>query len=61
MLALEKKNIKIGTHIKMCKNVFDREFNNISGDIDVLNTLIFYQVAFKIMKEKYTEQLRESI
>ncbi len=34
---LEKKGIKIGTHIKKIKDKFDRDFECISADIDSLN------------------------
>ncbi len=35
--SLESKGIKIGTHIKQCGNISDREFDNINDDIDNLN------------------------
>lgn len=34
--ALEKLNIKIGTHILKCNKVSDRKFENIDTDIDIL-------------------------
>ena len=36
MKALEKLNIKIGTHILKCNKILDREFENIDTDIDIL-------------------------
>lgn len=38
---LKSCNIKIGTHIKNLGNLMDREFHNISEDIDLLSTLYF--------------------
>ncbi len=39
--ALAKKGIKIGTHIKSCGGVSDRDFSDISADIDTLSYLPF--------------------
>lgn len=39
--ALLKKGIKIGTHIKMLHGIEDRNFDNISSDIDKLNASLF--------------------
>ena len=39
--ALEGLGIKIGTHILSCKNVMDREFENVSSDIDALKDKAF--------------------
>ncbi len=36
--ALSKKGIKIGTHISSCAGVKDREFDNLSEDIELLKT-----------------------
>lgn len=41
MKALEKLNIKIGTHILKCNKVSDREFENINTDIDILSKKSF--------------------
>lgn len=41
MKALEKLNIKIGTHILKCNKVSDREFENINTDIDILSNKSF--------------------
>ena len=39
--ALAAKGIKIGTHIKSCAGISDREFSDIESDIDLLNSLDF--------------------
>lgn len=39
--ALEKLNIKIGTHILKCADINDREFENIDTDIDLLSKKSF--------------------
>lgn len=39
--ALREKGIYIGTHIKSCGNIVDRDFNNIKDDIDMLSTKPF--------------------
>ncbi|MBO5744872.1 MAG: chorismate synthase [Clostridia bacterium] len=43
MQVLKTHGIYIGTHVKSCGGIFDREFNNndLKGDIDLLNTLSF--------------------
>lgn len=39
--ALNKKGIKIATHIKKCAGVSDRDFNNLLEDMDYLNKSLF--------------------
>ncbi len=39
--ALEKKGIKIGTHIAECAGIADRKFENVENDIDSLNGKLF--------------------
>ena len=39
--ALTAKGVKIGTHIKSCAGISDREFSDIESDIDLLNSLDF--------------------
>lgn len=39
--ALHGKGIKIGTHIKSCAGISDREFADLSSDIDIINSLNF--------------------
>ena len=55
--ALQKLNIKIGTHILKCANVSDREFENIDTDIDILSKKAFpvLENCENEMIEKITE------
>ncbi len=39
--ALENKGIKIGTHIKQISSIYDREFNDIENEINLLNKMDF--------------------
>lgn len=39
--ALNKKGIKIGTHISSCGNISDKPFSNLKTDIDELNKKVF--------------------
>lgn len=39
--ALNKKGIKIGTHISKCAGVTDAEFSNLNDEIDMLNDMTF--------------------
>ena len=39
--ALNKKGIKIGTHIKSCGGISDRDFDNVDKDIETLSSLKF--------------------
>lgn len=39
--ALEKNNIYIGTHIKKCGNVCDKDFNNVLEEVKTLNNMTF--------------------
>lgn len=55
--ALEKKGIKIGTHIKKCATVLDRDFENIKTDIDLLNNEDF-AVLDSSIKDKMIENIR---
>lgn len=54
--ALAKKGIKIGTHIKMCKNVYDRDFEDYNKDIDFLNDRVF-----AVLDDKAEEKMRDEI
>lgn len=57
--ALNQKGIKIGTHIKQCKNVKDDSFSdNIFFDIDVLNTKEFACLSTKKQEEMIQEILK---
>ena len=39
--ALMQKGIYIGTHVKKCASVSDREFENLESDIEALNKKVF--------------------
>ena len=54
--ALEKKGIKIGTHIAECAGIADRKFCDIENDIDVLNSRLF-----AVLDEKSGEKMEEAI
>ena len=56
--ALKKKGIQIGTHIKSCGGINDREFENLNEDIERLSDLSFAVLddyASEIMQEKIIE------
>ncbi len=55
-LALEKKGIYIGTHIKKCAGISDRDFNEISTDINSLNGK-----AFAVLDDANGQKMREAI
>lgn len=50
--ALEKKGIRIGTHIKSCGGIADRDFDNYDKDIDALS-----QTNFPVLDEKQAEEM----
>ena len=54
--ALKAKNILIGTHVKSCGNIQDREFQNLEEDIKNLN-----QKAFAVLDEEKAVQMQEKI
>lgn len=39
--ALKDKDISIGTHIKACAGIYDRELSDIAADIETVNSLNF--------------------
>ena len=41
LLALKQKGIEIGTHMKTCGGISDREFDNLKNDIEFLNNAEF--------------------
>lgn len=49
--ALQSKGILIGTHIKQCGSVMDREFDVLNDDITSLNTKDFAVLNEEISKE----------
>ena len=54
--ALEKKGICIGTHIKKCAGIPDREFSDLSSDIQTLN-----ERAFAVLDEASGETMQAAI
>lgn len=55
--ALNKKGIKIGTHIKRCGNVFDRDFScDMEKEIDRL-----FEKSFAVLDEKAEEKMTQEI
>ena len=54
--ALEQKGIFIGTHVKKCANVSDREFGDLNADLAALS-----QKTFAVLDESSGERMREAI
>ena len=54
--ALERKGILIGTHVKKCAGVSDREFTDLHSDIPMLN-----EKVFAVLEEASGEQMQEAI
>ncbi|MBQ4317401.1 MAG: chorismate synthase, partial [Clostridia bacterium] len=54
--ALEQKGIYIGTHVKKCACVSDREFDNLSEDINALNSK-----TFAVLDGKTEKTMKEAI
>ena len=54
--ALEQKGILIGTHVKRCAGIPDREFGDLASDIRELS-----QKAFAVLDEAQGERMREEI
>ena len=54
--ALEQKGIYIGTHVKKCAGIPDREFNNLKEDINEINAKTF-AVLDETSKEKMVEAI----
>lgn len=60
--ALSKKGIIVGTHIKSCGNVKDRDFDNIPADIKEVNAkefAVFDDAAAKSMREVMEQAANE--
>ena len=55
-LALEQKGIYIGTHVKRCAGVSDRDFNDLLADIKALD-----KKTFAVLDEDNGERMREAI
>ena len=54
--ALEQKGIRIGTHVKRCAGIPDRDFDNLPDDIRVLN-----EKTFAVLNDACGEAMREAI
>ena len=54
--ALEQKGIYIGTHVKKCAGIEDREFDNLLTDIECLN-----QKTFAVLDESRIEEMTNAI
>ena len=54
--ALEQKGIYIGTHVKSCAGISDREFGELKADINKLN-----QKTFAVLDEASAEKMRAAI
>ncbi|MBR5239129.1 MAG: chorismate synthase [Clostridia bacterium] len=57
--ALEKKGIFIGTHVKKCAGILDREFGDLLTDIKMLNQKTF-AVLDDVCIEKMTNAILEA-
>ncbi len=54
--ALERKGICVGTHVKRCAGISDREFADLASDIKALNEKIF-----AVLDETSGEKMQEAI
>ena len=54
--ALEQKGIRIGTHVKRCAGISDRDFQNLQRDVESLS-----QKEFAVLDESAEEKMRQSI
>ncbi len=54
--ALERKGIFIGTHLKKCAGVYDREFINLEEDVKKLKDM-----RFPVLSEEAAEEMRLNI
>ena len=54
--ALEQKGIYIGTHVKKCAGVADRDFTNLQSDIEALN-----QMTFAVLDDQMGENMKNAI
>lgn len=55
-LALEQKGIYIGTHIKKCAGISDRDFSDLLSDIKNVN-----QKTFAVLEEASAEKMQKAI
>jgi len=54
--ALEQKGIYIGTHVKKCAGISDRDFGEMISDIKLLN-----QKTFAVLEDDCTEKMTNAI
>ncbi len=54
--ALEQKGIFIGTHVKKCAGISDREFDDLISDIRILN-----QKKFAVLDEESGNEMQKAI
>ena len=54
--ALEQKGIYIGTHVKKCAGVPDRDFDDFEADIKLIN-----QKIFAVLEEEAEDKMKEAI
>lgn len=54
--ALEQKGIRIGTHVKKCAGISDREFTDLASDIKEVN-----EKTFAVLDEARGEKMQEAI
>ena len=54
--ALEKKGILIGTHVKRCAGIQDRDFDNLHSDIQAAN-----EKTFAVLDASCEEKMKEAI
>lgn len=54
--ALEQKGIFIGTHVKKCAGISDRDFGDLTQDVDGLS-----RKEFAVLEEEAGEQMRQAI
>jgi len=54
--ALEKKGILIGTHVKRCAGIQDRDFDNLPSDIQAAN-----EKTFAVLDASCEEKMKEAI
>lgn len=54
--ALEQKGIRIGTHVKRCAGISDRDFQDLLRDVESLS-----QKEFAVLDESAEEKMRKAI
>ena len=54
--ALEQKGIYIGTHVKKCAGISDRDFSDITADIKLVN-----QKTFAVLDDTLTDEMTNAI